>query len=244
MEHYDAEWLDLAPRDIVARSIQAEMMANSVPHVYLDLRSYVSREEILHHFPNIYDYCLRYGVDITRDLVPVAPAAHYSCGGIQVDDWGRTNLPGLYAVGEVACTGLHGANRLASTSLLEGLVWGDRAARLIDATLADQLRVEPPQLVSYQPINDLPEPDTRQIERYRKVVQDLMWQHVGLVRTTECLEHALNRLRRLEFDIETFYRRCRPTDALIGLRNLVQVALLVTAAALENEVSQGCHYRI
>ena len=128
MQHYAPEWKDLAPRDIVARSIHREMLSRGLTHVYLDLRTYVPRDEIVSHFPTIAERCREYGVDITRDLVPVVPAAHYSCGGVWTDEWGRSTLANLYAVGEVACTGLHGANRLASTSLLEGLVWARRAA--------------------------------------------------------------------------------------------------------------------
>ncbi|MEZ4676884.1 MAG: FAD-binding protein [Caldilineaceae bacterium] len=115
----------MAPRDVVARSIHKEMLQRDLPNVYLDLRSYIDRAEILDHFPTIYERSLEFGVDITTDLVPVVPAAHYFCGGIRVDEWGRTTRRDLYAVGEVACTGVHGANRLASTSLLEGLVWGN-----------------------------------------------------------------------------------------------------------------------
>jgi len=131
MQNYDPEWKDLAPRDIVARSIHEEMLKRDVPNVFLDLQSYIPTQEIREHFPNIHETCLGYGVDITRDPVPVVPAAHYFCGGVWVDEWGMTLIRQLYAIGEVACTGLHGANRLASTSLLEGLVWGKRSAQRI-----------------------------------------------------------------------------------------------------------------
>src|SRR3990172_3450622 len=131
MQNYDAEWRDLAPRDVVARSIYREMLMRDAPNVYLDLRSTISEQRIREHFPNIYQACLAYDVDITRDLAPVVPGAHYACGGVWVDEWGCTTLDRLYAVGEVACTGVHGANRLASTSLLEGLLWGHRTARHI-----------------------------------------------------------------------------------------------------------------
>ena len=137
MEKYDTHWGDLAPRDVVARSIYREMLYNDVDNVYLDVGSYVVKEKIHAHFPNIYERCLEHGVDITTDLVPVVPAAHYFCGGVRVDEWGKTTRRNLYAVGEVACTGLHGANRLASTSLLEGLVWGERAAQDIHRSLCE-----------------------------------------------------------------------------------------------------------
>ena len=123
MQKYDPEWLDLAPRDVVARSIHREMLANDLPNVYLDVASALPAAQIKDKFPTIYERCLTWDVDITQELTPVVPAAHYFCGGIWTDEWGRTNRDDLYAVGEVACTGVHGADRLASTSLLEGLVW-------------------------------------------------------------------------------------------------------------------------
>lgn len=128
---------------MVARSIHQEMLANDLTHVFLDLRSYISQDEILHHFPTIRENLLPFGVDITKDLVPVVPAADYACGGVWVDEWGRTTLRHLAAIGEVSCTGVHGANRLASTSLLEGLVWGSRTARSLAETLPPSLTIDP-----------------------------------------------------------------------------------------------------
>jgi L-aspartate oxidase len=242
MQRYAPEWGDLAPRDVVSRSIQQEMARLGVPHVYLDLRAYIDRAEILSHFPTIYETCLRFGIDITRDLVPVAPAAHYSCGGVWVDAWGQTSLSRLYAAGEVACTGLHGANRLASTSLLEGVVWGDRAARHVAGQLiADHPR---PNITMFPASSDLPQPVVEQLERMLAHVQDLMWQQVGVVRTTLGLEAAVATLQQLQTDVETYYQRHTPTDASLGLRNAVQTALLVTQAALQNPVGVGCHYRV
>ena len=240
MQRYAPEWLDLAPRDVVSRSIRAEMDRLDVPNVYLDLRAYIPRHEILSHFPTIYETCLRYGVDITRDLVPVVPAAHYACGGILVDEWGQTTLQRLYAVGEVACTGIHGANRLASTSLLEGVVWGDRAARHIGAHLV---------MPSSPPANGhlnrpRPEPEDGVIEAYMAAVKEVMWQQVGLVRTAPGLEDAARKLRHLQADIDAYTQRHTPTDSAAGLRNAVQTALLVTEAALANPVGVGCHYRV
>ncbi len=242
MQTYDSQWKDLAPRDVVARSIHHEMLKQGVPHVYLDLRSYIPKHRIREHFPNIYRSCLEYGVDATRDLVPVAPGAHYSCGGVWVDDWGQTTVQHLYAVGEVSCTGLHGANRLASTSLLEGLVWGDRAATHI----LDDWHHEPA-----PDADDIPEwrddglkpPDPALIQQDMTVIQTMMWNYVGLVRTTPRLERALRELRHLETEIEQFYRTSRVTDELVGLRNAVRSAVIVAAAAWANKTSSGCHYR-
>ena len=149
MQRYAPEWKDLAPRDVVARSIHQEMLDRGVRNVYLDLASYIPTAEILDHFPTIYQSCKEYGIDITRDLTPVVPAAHYATGGVWVDEWGRATIQDLYAVGEVACTGLHGANRLASTSLLEGLVWGRRVATDIGQQLVQQIQHNPDDIPSW-----------------------------------------------------------------------------------------------
>ncbi len=242
MENYEPDWKDLAPRDVVARSIHQEMMAQGVPNVYLDLASYIPRSEILGHFPNIYQHCLTFGIDVTQDLVPVVPAAHYACGGVEVDGWGQTSLDHLYAVGEVAYTGVHGANRLASTSLLEGLVWGYRAGSRIKSCLNGHAGPSPAGVEPFGGGSSRPEPG--QIERYTETIRRLMWEQVGLVRTDPCLAYALGELRYLRGEIEQLYQRCRPTDELAGLRNMAQVALLITAAATENRVGVGCHYRV
>ena len=242
MDKYDARWKDLAPRDFVSRSIYSEMLEHSVPHVYLDFRSYIKPDRIAAHFPNIYKACLQHGVDATVDLVPVAPAAHYFCGGVWVDDHGHSTIDRLYAVGEVSCTGLHGGNRLASTSLLEGLVWGVRAAKHI----AEHLHVD-----GAVPISDYPAwqqtgsdvPDPALIAQDMSVIQNMMWNYVGLVRNRHRLSRALSELRHLESEIERFYRVARVTDELIGLRNAVRSAVIVAQAAWENKQSIGCHYR-
>jgi L-aspartate oxidase len=242
MHKYDPQWKDLAPRDVVARGLHHEMLAHDVTHVYLDLRNYLSKDDILAHFPNIYRDCLAYGVDITRDLVPVVPAAHYSCGGVWVDAWGRTTIDHLLAIGEVACTGLHGANRLASTSLLEGLVWGDRAARHIQAQLSE---THAPNQDDIAPWHDAgsDNADPALIAQDMSAIKHIMWNYVGLVRTTPRLVRALHDLRELESEIEQFYHQTRVTDGLVGLRNAVLAAVIVAGAAWENKTSVGCHYR-
>jgi len=242
MQKYAPDWMDLAPRDIVARSIHREMLHNDVSRVYLDLRSHIAPPKIRAHFPTIYQRCLEFGVDITRDLVPVVPAAHYFCGGVWVDEWGRTTCDHLYAVGEVACTGVHGANRLASTSLLEGLVWGERAARHVQQTLPGQAK---PLAADIPPWQDegVDAADPALISQDMSSIKHIMWNYVGLVRTTPRLARALRDLRHLETEIEQFYRTTQLTDALIGLRNAVRAALTVADAAWQNKSSMGCHYR-
>lgn len=243
MERYAPKWKDLAPRDIVARSIHEEMLKRDIPHVFLDLCSYMKPDKIPEQFPTIYRTCLNYGVDVTREPIPVVPAAHYSCGGIWVDHWGQTTIHNLYAAGEVACTGVHGANRLASSSLLEGLVWGALSARHIERNLGHQ---SPPPAADYPPWQDegLYNPDPALLNQDMTTIKNVMWNYVGLVRSTHRLKRALRELRNLEFEIEQFYRRSRLTDGLIGLRNAVRTAIIVTAAAWENKKSRGCHYRM
>ena len=242
MHKYDTQWGDLAPRDVVARSVHREMLRNDLTHVYLDLHSYVSQDEICNHFPTIRERCLQYGVDITKELVPIVPAAHYFCGGIWVDAHGLTNHQHLYAVGEVACTGIHGANRLASTSLLEGLVWGERAAQHIGQTLASTAS---PPAAEIPPWDDdgTEEADPTLISQDMLSIQQLMWNYVGLVRTTARLARARRELGRLELEIEQFYRTTRLSDELLGLRNATRTALVVTKAAWQNKQSMGCHWR-
>lgn len=242
MHTYDPIWKDLAPRDVVARAIYHEMLDKNVSNVYLDLRSYIAEHRIREHFPTIHAECLKYGIDLTTDLVPVVPGAHYACGGVWVDAWGRTTFKGLYAVGEVACTGLHGANRLASTSLLEGLVWGDRVAREIQTHLDDMPRFPSDNV---PPWHDMSHgtPDPALIQQDMSVIKHLMWNYVGLVRTTPRIERALRELRHLETEIERFYRATALTDGVIGLRNAVRTAVVVAMAAWSNKTSMGCHYR-
>ncbi len=242
MERHDPDRRDLAPRDVVARSIYREMLEHDVDSVFLDLRSYIPESRIREDFPNILESCLAWGVDITRDLVPVRPGAHYSCGGLWVDSWGQTTIERLYAVGEVACTGLHGANRLASSGLLEGLVWGHRVAEHIGGARGGRLPWPASDIPAWKEEGTQP-PDPALLQQDLSVIQHIMWHYVGLVRTTRRLERALRELRHLETEIEQFYRVSSLTDGLIGLRNAARTAVLVAAAAWENRTSVGCHYR-
>jgi L-aspartate oxidase len=242
MDRYDPQWKDLAPRDIVARGIHEEMLRQDTENVYLDAASSIPAKKIKSQFPSIFNQCQKYGIDITRDPIPVVPAAHYSCGGVWVDEWGRSTIEHLYGVGEVSCTGVHGANRLASTSLLEGLVWGKRSATHIVGSLRSTELV---------PENTIPPwletgteaPDAALISQDLSVIKHIMWNYAGLIRSDRRLQRALRELRNLEAEIEQFYRAVRPTDELIGLRNAIRAAFIVTLAAWENKSSRGCHYR-
>lgn len=240
MQRYDPEWRDLAPRDVVARAIHMEMLEQDYDQVYLDIASKHPADYIRERFPQIVENCARYGVDATQQPIPVVPAAHYSCGGILVDPWGQASIDGLYAIGEVSCTGLHGANRLASTSLLEGLVWGDRAARHISEHRRDP--IDDARVPGWVNRGDYP-PDPALIEGDMTTIRNVMWHYVGLVRTGDRLHRAQRELRHLWHEIEDFYRVTQLNDQLIGLRNAVQVARLVTYAALRNKSSRGAHYR-
>jgi L-aspartate oxidase len=242
MQKYDSEWKDLAPRDVVARSIHQEMLAQHITNVYLDIASRLSAAEIKQRFPTIYERCLQYGVDITREPIPVVPAAHYFCGGVWADEWGRTTVERLYAIGEVACTGLHGANRLASTSLLEGLVWGYRSAVHIRQCLDKLPGTKPEDVPPWQETGTVM-PDSALISQDMSVIKHMMWNYTGLIRTTERLQRARRELRHLESEIERFYHATKMTDGIIGLRNAVRAAIIVTISAWENKTSVGCHFR-
>jgi L-aspartate oxidase len=242
MDSYSQNWKDLAPRDVVARAIFSEMLTHNQPNVYLDLRTYISPKRIRTHFPNLYSKCLQYGIDMTKDLVPVVPAAHYHCGGIWVNRHGQTTINNLYAIGEVSRTGLHGANRLASTSLLEGLVWGNSAALHIHQKRSHQSRKQ-----SFtDPMIHLKKevPDPTLIDQDANLIRTILWNYVGLVRTKKNLTRACADLNYLDRRIERFYRHNRLTESLIGLKNLSLVSRLIAKAALKNTQSAGCHYRL
>lgn len=242
MARYDPTWKDLAPRDVVARAIHEEMLRLGSPCVWLDLAGKLPKEAILEKFPNIHAKCLELGIDITQKPIPVVPAAHYHCGGVLVDGLGRTSLHGLYAVGEVSCTGLHGANRLASTSLLEGLVWGYRAAGDILKNLPEAQVAAEEEIPSWEETG-LYETDAALITQDMSVIRHILWNYVGLVRTTPRLERAQRELEHLQTEIERFYRKAKLSDSLIGLRNAAFSAKAITQAAWENKTSIGCHYR-
>ena len=247
MEKYSPEWKDLAPRDIVARAIHTEMEAHDYSYVLLDIASHLSAAKIKRRFPNIYSECKRVGIDITRESIPVVPAAHYFCGGVSVDEWGRSSIANLYAVGEVSCSGVHGANRLASTSLLEGLVWGRRAAGDIESHFVSDPQPAIPtrdNIPAWDESNLTQDSDPALIQGDMQTIQNIMWHYVGLVRSGDRLSRAIRELRHLQNEIETFYRKTKLSDGLIGLRNAVEVGLVIGQAARHNRQSRGCHYRV
>jgi len=243
MDRYASKWKDLAPRDVVARAIYWEMLANDYPFVLLDIASHGTPAQIRERFPHIYARCLAHKVDITSQPIPVVPAAHYFCGGVLVDLWGRTSIPGLYAVGEVACTGVHGANRLASTSLLEGLVWGARAAEDVRRRAESRPAVADAAVPAWDDTGLTHDADPALIQGDMQTIRNVMWHYVGLVRNAPRLDRAVRELRHLWLNVEGFYRQARLSDGLIGLRNAVQAGLIVARGALRNTTSRGCHFR-
>ncbi len=242
MDDVAPEWGDLAPRDVVARAIHHEMLEHGYPYVLLNLAEAMDKERIAERFPTIYETCKQAGIDMTEDPIPVVPAAHYFCGGVHVDLQGRSSLKGLYAVGEVSCTGVHGANRLASTSLLEGLVWGYRAG--IDIAGRDDLSVINEACIPpWRDVSEGAGADPVLAYRDSRTIQNIMWLYVGLARNTHRLARALKDLNHLWEVIDGFYRSTRLNDQLIGLRNMAQAAWIVTLAAWHNRQSLGAHYR-
>lgn len=238
MKKYD-ERGELAPRDIVARAIDSELKRSGDECVYLDL-SHLDAQKTKEHFPNIYNRCLKHGIDITKDLIPVVPGAHYSCGGVMTDKNGATTISGLYAVGEVAMTGLHGANRLASNSLLEAVVFSHRAALTVKERSKNN--GVPLNIPDWDDSGTINSEEWVLISHNRKEIQQLMWDYVGIVRSTHRLERALRRIRLIQDEVKDFYRRTKVTEGLIELRNLACVAELIIRSALERKESRGLHY--
>lgn len=238
MEKYD-ERKDLAPRDIVARAIDSEMKKAGTEHVYLDCRHF-SKEKFTEHFPNIYEKCLSLGIDITKDMIPVAPAAHYSCGGIKTDEWGRSSIKNLYACGEVASTGLHGANRLASNSLLEAMVFAHRcfvdvSEKIMEISFNQNIpdwnakgSTEPKEMIL--------------ITQSLKELQLVMSDYVGIVRNDVRLQRASRRLDLLWMETEELYKTTTISPQLLELRNMITVGYLIVKGASFRKESRGLHY--
>jgi len=229
----------LAPRDVVSRCIIAEMNETSSQHVYLDI-THKKSDWIKARFPSIYRKCLEFKVDITTDYIPVVPAAHYECGGVVTDMRGNTTIQRLKAVGEVACTGLHGANRLASSSLLECLVFGTIAGR-DSVEMVKHGKIVMPRVPDWKQELEPLDPDL--LRQDRSLIRQTMWNYIGIIRTQKKLERAYGILRQLNEDIQHFYAHSQLSDDLIGLRNAATTSLLVLHAARLNKESRGCHYR-
>jgi len=232
---------ELAPRDIVTRAIHTEMTATETDHVYLDM-THLNPEYIVKRFPRIYRTCRDLDIDICREPIPVSPAAHYIMGGVKTDLWGATNIPGLFAAGESACTGVHGANRLASNSLLEGLVFGERAglaaARYVNRHAAAHASI--PRISSRDARHGQPAPDASwEITEVRGRLKKLMWEKVGIVRNRKDLSSALAQL--LEWD--RMVRHHAPERHVFELKNMITTAILITRSALQREGSVGAHFR-
>jgi L-aspartate oxidase len=231
----------LAPRDIVARAIDDEMKHSGSSYVYLDV-THKPSGQIKKRFPTIYKQCLKAGIDITRELVPVVPSAHYMCGGVSVDTEGRTSIINLFACGETACTGVHGANRLASNSLLEAVVFSNRALQASMLMITGKLPLK-----RVPPWDDSGTLDTAEwvvLSHDRKEIKQLMWDYVGIVRSTHRLRWALRRTELIKSEVEEFYRRTRVRTELVELRNLATVANLIIKSSLKRKESRGLHYTI
>ena len=241
MPNFD-ERAELAPRDIVARTIDHEMKRLGLEYVYLDI-SHRPAEFIKAHFPTIYERCLSYGIDMTREPIPVVPAAHYTCGGVMTDLAGRTDLPGLYAIGETAYTGLHGANRLASNSLLECVVYGRSAALAIADALQETLPPLP-QVPAWDESQVTDSDEDVIIAHNWEELRRFMWDYVGIVRTNKRLQRAQHRVDLLQQEITEYYSNYKVSRDLIELRNLATVAELIIRSALLRKESRGLHYTL
>jgi len=239
MEKYDSR-LELATRDIVARAIDSEMKVHGHDYVYLDV-SHLDKKQLLEHFPNIYKTCLNFGIDITKNPIPVVPAAHYMCGGVVVDLNGKSDIQNLYVGGENACTGVHGANRLASNSLLEAVVWSNRSVEDVKNSIHS---IHFPS--TYIP--DWDENNTANTEEWVLVshdfreIKEIMWDYVGIVRSDLRLKRAEKRIKFISKEIEEFYRRTKLTPEIIELRNLSILAQLIIDCALRRHESRGLHF--
>ncbi|MEG2172401.1 MAG: L-aspartate oxidase [Desulfovibrionaceae bacterium] len=244
MQRYDKRG-DLAPRDVVAQSMLHEMLSTGAPCLYLDA-SHI-QENLQTRFPTVFASCAHIGIDIRTEPIPVVPAAHYFCGGILADARGRTTLDGLYSVGECSCTGLHGANRLASTSLLEGLVWGACAGTDIAKrssakhVLSQRLRNAIP---DWEPVGDEQNDDPALVAQDWASIRNTMWNYVGISRSTARLRRAFEDLRNLSRHIHDFYKRTRLSRRLVDLFHGSHTAYVITQAALRNKTSLGCHHRV
>ena len=240
MESYD-ERLSLAPRDIVARAIDSEMKTKGTDHVYLDVR-HLDYEKFVEHFPNITKTCLDMGIDVRKDMIPVVPAQHYLCGGVKVDEWGQTNINFLYAAGECACTGLHGANRLASNSLLEAVVFGHRAY-LSTVEKLDGAHI-PDNVPDWDDSGTTHPEEAVLVTEMTRELNSIMSNYVGIVRTNRRLQRAHDRLDLLYKEHEALYRESKVSVPVSELRNMINVAYLIIKMAKARRENVGLHYNL
>ena len=241
MQDYDKR-KDLAPRDIVARAIDLEMKQSGARHVWLDTRE-IGLKHLHERFPNIYAHCARRGISLEKDMIPVVPAAHYLCGGVKTNLDGETSLAGLYACGEVACTGLHGANRLASNSLLEAVVMANRGAVAVNNYLAEKVPKQS-KLPDWKD-GDVRDSDERVVLSHNwEELKRTLWDYVGIVRTTKRLERARTRIQTLESEINDYYWNFKVDESLLELRNMILVAQLIIDCALQRKESRGLHFTL
>jgi len=252
MHKYDKR-KSLAPRDIVARAIDNELKKSGEPFVYLDL-SAIGKNRIKDRFPNIYEQCLKRGIDITKEMIPVVPAAHYACGGVKTDLSGKTNIENLFACGEVTMTGVHGANRLASNSLLEAVVFSDSIYQYMKSNIGNIKKYE---FLTKSELNSLAkniyewdDSGTKNADEWilishnKHEIKDIMSDYVGIVRNTYRLQRALRRIKMIKKEIKEFYNRTKVTVELLELRNLVQIAHIIIKSALNRKESRGLHYML
>lgn len=241
MENYDPR-LSLAPRDVVARAIDSEMKKAGNPHVYLDV-THCDYEKFIEHFPNITAYCRDHlGLDIRKDYIPVVPAQHYLCGGIRVNEWGQTNIQFLYAVGECACTGLHGANRLASNSLLEAVVFGHRAFEKTIEMLGQAVLSEA--IPAWNDAGTTHPEELVLVTEMKKELESIMSNYVGIVRSNRRLKRAMDRLELIYLEHEELYRQSKVSVPICELRNMIEVAYLVIKMAMARRENTGLHFNI
>ena len=235
------ERAELAPRDIVARAIDFEIKRLGIRHVWLDI-THQPETFVKEHFPTLYERLLELGIDITKEMIPVVPAAHYTCGGVMVDDHSQTDISGLYAIGETSYTGLHGANRMASNSLLECFVYGMSAAEHIQTQFTNDFQA--PTVAAWDASQvENPDEDVVILQNWDELRQT-MWNYVGIVRTTKRLERALNRIQMLKSEITEYYQDYHVSKNLIELRNLVLVSEMIVRCAMQRKESRGLHYTL